>query len=94
LTAPRVVSHWACFKSSVERAEFVANAVRLDFRVADEHKIDDPETPYPFSVMLERIDHVDFNSINDVTIQLFRLAQEFNGDYDGWETSVETDAGT
>jgi hypothetical protein len=78
LTARRVVSHWVYFKSPEERAGFVAHAVRLDFKVG---------------VMLERIDHVDFHSINDVTVQLFRLAQEFNGDYDGWETSVETDTG-
>jgi Regulator of ribonuclease activity B len=27
--------------------------------------------------------------MNQATLELFRLAQEVSGDYDGWETSVE-----
>jgi Regulator of ribonuclease activity B len=40
-------------------------------------------------VTLERIDRVDWDSINQATLELFWLAQETSGNYDGWETSVE-----
>ena len=41
---------------------------------------------------LERIDRVDWDSINTVTLQLFDVANNHAGEYDGWETSVERDA--
>jgi len=39
--------------------------------------------------MLERMDQANWNSIKEVTLDLFRLAQEIGGTCDGWETSVE-----
>jgi hypothetical protein len=45
-------------------------------RAADEKSID-PRRP-----TLEAVD--------DVTVQLFALAEELGGDYDGWETPVIT----
>ena len=37
----------------------------------------------------ERIDRVGWDSINEVTLDLFDLAQEFGGEYDGWEATIE-----
>jgi regulator of RNase E activity RraB len=34
---------------------------------------------------------VDLRTINDVVLDLFDLAGECAGEYDGWETSVEKD---
>jgi regulator of RNase E activity RraB len=91
LKTPRLVSHWAYFNSPQDRTKFIAKAVAAGFKVADEFESDDPETEHPFGVTLERTDRVDWNSINEVTLNLFRLAQEVGGDYDGWETPVEQD---
>lgn len=89
LKKPRPVSHWAYFKSPGDRNKFIAKAVSAGFKLTDESKSDDPEAEHPYGVTLERIDRVDWDSINEATLELFRLAQEVSGHYDGWETSIE-----
>jgi regulator of RNase E activity RraB len=91
LTAPRPVRHWVYFTSPENRAEFVSRAMSKGFQITDEHESDDPEAERPYGVTLERIDRVDRDSINEVTLDLFDLAQELGGEYDGWETTVEKD---
>jgi hypothetical protein len=86
---PRPVSHWALFRSPQDRGRFVDKAVEAGFRIGDESDGMGPGTELPYGVRLERVDRVDKDSINEVTILLFRLAKEVGGDYDGWETSVE-----
>jgi regulator of RNase E activity RraB len=93
LKKARPVSHWAYFKSPQDRNKFIAKAVSAGFKVTDQSESDNSEAELPYGVTLERMDRVDWDSINDATLVLFRLAQEFNGDYDGWETSVEKDDG-
>jgi uncharacterized protein (TIGR01619 family) len=91
LKAPRPVRHWIYFKSSEDLSKFVAEAVSSGFKVIHESESDDLESDYLYGVTLERVDNVDWDSINDVTLHLSRLAGAFGGDYDGWETSVEKD---
>jgi|SRR5262245_8106444 len=92
LQVPRPVSHWIYFKSAGDRSKFVAAALNSGFRVIKQAEDVDVETKYPYGVELERIDHVDWDSINDVTLHLFRLAKYVGGKYDGWETSVVKDS--
>jgi len=89
LTRERTVFHWAYFPNEASRATFVAGVRKLGFAVTDEGTVDDPNSLHPFSVSFERVDKVDWNSINVVTIELFELANSLSGEYDGWETSVE-----
>lgn len=88
LEKPRIVSHWAYFPSAEARAQFVAQAKAQQFRVTSEHQLDEPDREMPFSVRLERIDPLDWNSINELTISLFDLAEECGGTYDGWEAGL------
>jgi hypothetical protein len=89
LKKPRQVSHWAYFAASPDRDHFIATAVSSGFKVTDQSRSDDPQTAHAYGVTLQRVDRVDWDSINEVTLALFRLAKEVNGVYDGWETSVE-----
>lgn len=89
LERPRPVWHWAYFKSPGDRSRFIAKAASASFKITDESSRDDSDAEYPFGVTLERIDRVDWDSINQATLELFWLAQETSGNYDGWETSVE-----
>jgi regulator of RNase E activity RraB len=50
---------------------------------------DDAKGERKFGLMLSKVHTVDFGTINDVVLELFDLAGECSGDYDGWETSVE-----
>ncbi|NQX80824.1 MAG: ribonuclease E inhibitor RraB [Flavobacteriaceae bacterium] len=36
-----------------------------------------------------RVDKVGYDEIDEYTLELWEKAQELNGDYDGWETSIE-----
>jgi uncharacterized protein (TIGR01619 family) len=89
LQKKRLVFHWAYFSSEPSRSQFVAEVKNRGDAVTDESAVPAPNSPYPWSVRFERIDNVDWNSINQVTIELFELADSLAGDYDGWETSVE-----
>ena len=90
LKTARPVSHWIYFKSEQDRSRFVAAAVNEGFKVIDNSESADP-CERPYGVTLERVDYVNWNSVNEVTLGLFALATNVDGEYDGWETSVERD---
>jgi len=55
----------------------------LNFKV-EEESFDDGE----WRLQFYREDCVEFGHISGVTLELYRLAVERGGEYDGWETSV------
>lgn len=91
LTKPREVDHWIFFKKETERDEFLQriSADGFSIVVADYDKEALGETPY--RLQIKRIDRVDQNSVDEYVIYLWNIANETNGEYDGWETSVEAD---
>ena len=86
----REVYHWVYFKTAEDRKTFFTEVSTKGFALQNEAFIDDANE-YPYSIQISRIDQVDSESVNDYTMYLYRTALEHNGDYDGWETSVETD---
>lgn len=88
LERERAVSHWAYFPDESSRDQFIAAVRERGYEVIDQGR-GDGERPLPFGATFERMDSVDWDSINQVTLELFDLAKAFSGDYDGWETSVE-----
>jgi uncharacterized protein (TIGR01619 family) len=89
LEKPRNVSHWAYFKDSVSRKRFIDEVKTKGFRPNPEYLTFKSGEEFPYGIMVERTDKVDFNSIDSVILDLWNKAKELNGDYDGWETSVE-----
>lgn len=89
LRKARLVSHWAYFQSESGQREFSAEVMDRGFKVSNVRRIDGALSTTPWGVAFERVDHVDWDSINSVTIELHELAQSYSGEYDGWETSVE-----
>ncbi len=89
LEKERTVFHWAYFSGESSRSKFIEAVRQRGYSLDDEMLSDTPEDPYPFGVSFQRIDHVDWNSINEVTTELLELADALEGNYDGWETSVE-----
>jgi hypothetical protein len=92
LEKKRPVFHWAYFSNEASRGQFVADIKDRGFRIANENNVDDPNCSHPLGVSFERIDNVDWDSINQLTLELYELANVLGGDYDGWETSVEKEA--
>lgn len=87
LTKARNVDHWIYFKTKSDREKFQERIKAMSFSTeTGKSKANDG---LKFKLILSRVDKVDLNSITELTSKLRKLAAEFNGDYDGWETSVE-----
>lgn len=87
LSRPRPVRHWIDFENALARADFVAAIDGREFAV-EESDAEGDHDPRPFRLRLERSDAVDHSSINELTIELMLLAEQYQGTYDGWETEV------
>jgi len=87
LAKARPVSHWAYFPTPGARNAFLAEVTGRGFTIADGSTDAGEPSPHPYGVTLEKVDSID--QIDDVTIELFRLARSHDGEYDGWETAVE-----
>lgn len=94
LEKERAVFHWAYFTEEAARRQFI-DAIQLrGFALDNQLQSDTPDDPYPYGVAFRRIDPLHWNTINDVTIELWELAESLAGSYNGWETSVEKDEKT
>ncbi|MBT1702290.1 DUF695 domain-containing protein [Chryseosolibacter indicus] len=90
LTKERPVDHWIYFKTENDKRQFWNRIENEGFKiVTDDHDKSFGENPYRLHI--SRVDKVDQNSVDEYVIHLWKLAGEYNGDYDGWETSIETD---
>ena len=90
LTKAREVDHWIYFKTETERETFLELISNDGFSIVDkDYDKELDETPY--RLQIKRVDKVDQNSVDEYVIYLLKLANETNGDYDGWETSIEKD---
>ena len=88
LTKARQVDHWIYFKTDSDRTDFLKKIEPLKFDIVS----GDEKTSFgdfPYKLHISRIDTVDLDSVDDYVLDLWQFANECNGDYDGWETSVE-----
>lgn len=88
LRTPRRVDHWIYFPTADSRNAFVGAVVREGF-VIGQINDDDAKADVSFGARVHRVDAVELEHIHEVVMTLFRLAEQHEGDYDGWETSVE-----
>ncbi len=88
LNEPRLIEHWIYFCDGATRSQFIDRAKSLGFDLAETINRSDPDAEAPAGVVLKRVDSADWVSINDTTLTLFRLANEYRGHYDGWESPV------
>ncbi len=88
LTKSRIINHWAYFKNERTKNQFISEADKLGFKVTEGSLTFEKKNEFSYGVTIEREDLVDYKSIVDVTVPLFRLAQKYGGEYDGWESPV------
>lgn len=88
LAKPRRVDHWANFPTAEGRDRFVQAALQAGFELQRAATVKDAELP--FGAQLYRNDPVELEQIHEVVMTLVELAERENGDYDSWETSVES----
>lgn len=90
LTKERPVDHWIYFKTEQDKKHFWEKIKNEGFRIVKDD-YDGSFGDNPYRLHISRIDKVDHSSVDEYVIHLWRLAGESNGDYDGWETSIEKD---
>ena len=83
----RDVCHWIYFQSREDRERFLAAAIEKGYKLVAENDTDKEKRP--FGLTVSRCHAANFDTINDVVLELYDLAGECGGDYDGWETKVE-----
>lgn len=88
LTKERQVDHWIYFNTKADRESFLSKIKSEGFEIINQD-FDRESSDRPYSLHIARVDKVDIDSVNDYILNLWELAEECNGDYDGWETSVE-----
>jgi len=86
-TKPRKVDHWIYFKTEVDRKNFIAQVIEKGFVIESKETLQDKKS-HPLKVRISRIDNVNEVYINRLVLNLMELAEENNGEYDGWETMV------
>lgn len=100
LTEPREIEHWLSVPSEEAKTQVIAEAEKLGFAVrsvvveeageADAvSDVGEEEQGPQIRIQLVRRDVPSFEGIDEITMPLFDLAEQFGGEYDGWETSVE-----
>jgi len=83
----RNVDHWIYFSRKEDQEAFIKSAMSEGFKLTRETY--DSLGERPFGVHLSRTDSVKLDDIHQVVMKLFNLSKKHNGEYDGWETSVE-----
>lgn len=87
LTEPRPLDHFANFKNENDRVAFTAAAEELGFEAVSK-PVRDADEEFPYSVGLLRVDAVDPETVDRITFELWELAQQNHGEYDGWGSTV------
>jgi uncharacterized protein (TIGR01619 family) len=89
LSVSREVTHRIYFASEADRNLFFHMAEQRGFRVALLSAQPEEDRPYGLTTM--KIQGITLTEIDNTVIELFRLAKNANGFYDGWEAQVITE---
>lgn len=88
-TALRRIDHWFYFDDEENRRSFRDVLEHRGYHVADESMTGDDPPRYGLRVWHDEAPG--FARINELTVDLLLHAEEFDGEYDGWETEIVAD---
>ncbi|MEX1002381.1 MAG: ribonuclease E inhibitor RraB [Crocinitomicaceae bacterium] len=88
LSKERPVYHWIYFDTKEDMQKFIAQIIDLDYKV-ESHFYDENSSLAPYSVIIVKADKVDHEHVDNLSLPLLDLANQYNGFYDGWETPLE-----
>jgi uncharacterized protein (TIGR01619 family) len=88
LSKKREVFHWIYFKTESELNTFEDYTLNKGFKTINKGKTES-DSDYGYNIQISRIDKVGYEEIDEYTLDLWQKAKDLNGDYDGWETSIE-----
>ena len=84
LNVPREVNHWIYFKNEEDRGAF-ERAVNVQNFTTIDSGFDQNYGEYAYKLVVAKTENVDVGDIDSYSSLLLALAEQFNGDYDGWE---------
>lgn len=87
LEEPRPVDHYVNFQSDQDRERFITAARALNYEAVSRPDRG-ADTEFPFAVGLLRVDSVDPETVDRITFELWELAGQHNGEYEGWGAGV------
>lgn len=87
LTKERDVNHWSYFPTEKDLKNFKDSISPRGFKILDSKK--DSSSEFPYCLIYSKSANINYQNIDDIIIPIWKLSQNCNGDYDGWETSVE-----
>ena len=88
LSVKREVHHWIYFRSAQSRDLFGKALDNSEYKIVS--KSDGAPGERPFSIVVSRVQSVQQNTVDEIVLGLIGIAQQFDGDYDGWETPLVT----
>lgn len=86
LTKSRQVDHWLYFRNSADRDRFIGYIVKEKYKI--ESKKFNNNSKLSYQLQISREDLVNLESITKITLELRKKAEEYRGEYDGWETFI------
>jgi len=86
LHLPRAIEHKAYFETAEERDDFIRSIEAESFRVKE--LIAPGEKTPMYGISFYRQDKPFYYDIDALTLRLIDISSQYNGAYDGWETSV------
>jgi regulator of RNase E activity RraB len=88
MTEPRSIEHWVYFTNQSSCQAFIVDAMERGFTINSQSEPNLEEERDRYSVCIAKIDIPSFQHIDAITLPLFHLAIEHNGQYDGWGCAV------
>jgi uncharacterized protein (TIGR01619 family) len=86
LTKERMVDHCIWFETENDMQNYISEIEKHNFKVISSNKNSENKM---YVLNIERVDKVDYQSVNDYVLYLWELANKHKGDYDGWGCTVE-----
>lgn len=84
---PRLISYWLYFSTKEDSDAFSVVAAENAFEVVLQEKLEN-QADKSYKLVLAKVDTADEDTINETTISLMQLAEQYKGEFDGWETQV------
>jgi uncharacterized protein (TIGR01619 family) len=88
MTEMREIEHWIYFKNESSYHAFIAESIQRGFTINSQSEPNLKEGRDRYSVCIAKMDIPSFQNIDNVTLPLFYLALEHDGQYDGWGCAV------
>ncbi|UVI31768.1 DUF695 domain-containing protein [Paenibacillus spongiae] len=85
---PRNVYHWLLFRKAEDRQEMEQSLQNLGYLIERE-KEGEPDTGYPYPLVISRYDNVLLDTVNARVRELYRLISHYDARYDGWGSSMK-----